>query len=371
MTTQDGTPDSRGASPGLGEIGRRLNQGRPSEGALLPWVWAGIQRDGLSFLVSLLVCWGGLWLLPLAMATGALWGVLTFVFALMLGDLAAWVPQGLLPVAQAGGLFAAAVAGALGGLVLFPGGAAYALATDPLVFVPAFAGRLLLGLLVAFALVVAAVAFERGLLELRGARRMSRREAERIGPLASEVYARYGLKGAPTLLIADRPGLDASAHARHVVLDRPLLDQLTDDELAGVLAHEVHHWRRADAVGLAFVSCCALPVILVYNALAFVSRLHPVAAVLVWTFGWTFWVSVRLVITPVLGIFSRRHEYEADAAATRAGFGEGLFRALEQLRDLEPGRSGWGRTVAATHPPTELRLEAIEDAMRDREGDDG
>jgi Zn-dependent protease with chaperone function len=366
VTTQGGTPDDRGASPGLGAIGRRLDQGRPSEGALLPWLWGGIQRDGLSFLISLLVCWGGLWMLPLAVATGALWGTFSFLLALVLGDAAAWVPQGLLPTAQAGGLLAAGVAGALGGLVLLPGGATYGLATDPLLYVTAFAGRLLPGLLLALALVAGAVVFERGLLELRGARRMSRREAERIGPLASEVYESYGLEGAPTILIADRSGLAASAGARHVVLDRPLLDQLEDDELSGVLAHEVHHWRRADDVGLAFVTCCALPVILVYNALAFVARLHPVVTVLVWAFGWTFWVAVRLLIAPVVGIFSRRHEYEADAAASRAGFGEGLHRALEQLRDIEPGRTGWSRTVAATHPPTELRLEAIEDAIGKR-----
>ena len=371
MTTQGGTPDSRGAAFGLGEIGRRLDQGRPSEGALLPWLWGGIQRHGLSFLAALLVCWGGLWILPLGAAVGAVWGVFAALLGAVLGDAMAWVPQGLLPAAQAGGVIAAALAGMLGGIALLPGGAAVGLATDPLLFVTGFAGRLLPGLLLAFALVLGGVVFERGLLELRGARRMSRREAERIGPLASEVYARYGLVGAPTLLVADRSGLAASAHARHVVLDRPLLEQLTDDELAGVLAHEVHHWRRADAVGLAFVSSCALPIILVYNLLTYVARLHPVVTVLVWTFGYTFWVAVRLLITPVVGIFSRRHEYEADAAAARAGFGEGLYRALEQLRDIEPGRTGWSRTVAATHPPTELRLEAIEDEMRDREGDDG
>lgn len=80
---------------------------------------------------------------------------------------------------------------------------------------------------------------------------------------------------------------------------------------------------------------------------------------------WPFALAVRLLIAPVVGLFSRRHEHGADAAAVAAGHGEGLYRALEQLRDIEPGRSGWERTVAATHPPTELRLEAIEDRMNE------
>jgi Zn-dependent protease with chaperone function len=42
------------------------------------------------------------------------------------------------------------------------------------------------------------------------------------------------------------------------------------------------------------------------------------------------------------------------------GRGEALHGALSLLGELEPGQSGWDRVIAATHPPLELRLEALE-----------
>lgn len=43
-----------------------------------------------------------------------------------------------------------------------------------------------------------------------------------------------------------------------------------------------------------------------------------------------------------------------------ARYGEALRQALAYLADFEGSRSGWERAGAATHPPLELRLEALE-----------
>lgn len=56
----------------------------------------------------------------------------------------------------------------------------------------------------------------------------------------------------------------------------------------------------------------------------------------------------------------RDYECEADQNARRAGYGESLREALAHLGEFEGGRSGWEHVIAGTHPPIELRLEALE-----------
>ncbi len=321
-----------------------------------------MRQHGAGSAVSLVVTWGGVWGVLLFAAYGAVFGAVLGLAGGLVASSYGLVPWGLGPTAQTGGVLAGALAGLAQGVAYFLGLTAI---TGPV----SFLAKLFPGLLVAILLLVLAVVFERELLGLRGARRMSRREADRIAPLVDEICDGWRTGGRPGVLVNDRPGFGASAHTTHLVLDRGLLEQLNDDELAGVLAHELHHWRKGDAVGLAAVWACGWPVILVFNAIEWVMRTVgaalPLLTLILWILFWPFALALRLLIAPVVGLFSRRHEYGADAAAVAAGHGEGLYRALEQLRDVEPGRSGWERTVAATHPPTELRLEAIEDRMNE------
>lgn len=59
------------------------------------------------------------------------------------------------------------------------------------------------------------------------------------------------------------------------------------------------------------------------------------------------------------------YEYEADAAAARIGLATSLSLALRKMGAFEGGRTGWEQTMAATHPPTELRLEALQQPRPD------
>jgi Zn-dependent protease with chaperone function len=79
-----------------------------------------------------------------------------------------------------------------------------------------------------------------------------------------------------------------------------------------------------------------------------------------WMVLWPAWLLVRLIIRPIVAVASRDQEYATDAAVAATGRGEALHRALSLLGELEPGQSGWDRVIAATHPPLELRLEALE-----------
>jgi hypothetical protein len=56
----------------------------------------------------------------------------------------------------------------------------------------------------------------------------------------------------------------------------------------------------------------------------------------------------------------RRYEYEVDNAALEISFGTELSAALRKMTAFEGGRTGWEQAMAATHPPVELRLEALQ-----------
>jgi Zn-dependent protease with chaperone function len=68
----------------------------------------------------------------------------------------------------------------------------------------------------------------------------------------------------------------------------------------------------------------------------------------------------KFVIVPVVAASQRRYEYEADAAAGEIGLAIALSSALRKMGAFETGRTGWEQAIAATHPPLELRLEALQ-----------
>jgi Zn-dependent protease with chaperone function len=264
------------------------------------------------------------------------------------------------------GVLAGLVLGFVGALLLFW---ELQFAEDPVAGLGSVLGVVLFGLLIGVIYTLYRLAFERALLRVGGARRMSRRERELLLPVVQECTRRLGLPNHPPVLMDDDPTPIATAHIRHLVLSRGLLATLGDDReaLAGVVAHAVVHWRNADPIAAAFVRGLALPLYLIYGAASWLQRRggHPLAHLLVWVLFWPVLVTVRYVVIPLQAVDSRRAERRADAGAALAGAREGLRRALERLgRFFEAGRNGWLRAVCATLPPHELRLEQLEDPDR-------
>jgi carbon monoxide dehydrogenase subunit G len=71
-------------------------------------------------------------------------------------------------------------------------------------------------------------------------------------------------------------------------------------------------------------------------------------------------VIVRYGMLPAPSRLWRGQEYRADAAAADVGYAPGLRQAVTYLRGSFDGqRSGWDRTLLASHPPNELRLERL------------
>ena len=134
---------------------------------------------------------------------------------------------------------------------------------------------------------------------------------------------------------------------RKIVLFDTLIMQLTERELESVLAHEIGHYKKRHVLKLLGVSIAGVPV--AFAAIAWLARqqwfyrafgfeyqggfaaANVVPAMLVFALlagTISFWVS------PVVHIWSRRFEYEADAFA-RAAMGEAqpLIRALRKLSE--------------------------------------
>lgn len=322
--------------------------------SLLDCVRVGFSRQPWGSLAALAAGWTALsialWLALIGAIVGGLGGLYFAIqSSLQLGNFGYGVVQGVSFFGVLGG----AAGGALTGFGLLYGGSILA---DP--------GQVLLAMVVGAAIgsviCVVYIIAEARILALRGYRRMSRRERERVEPLLLDVAKRMGIGAPPPVLMSDSPETNAYAYAAHVLLTRGTMKELEEDELAGILAHELHHWQSGDAVSNLFVWGCAWPVAVGVNVGAWLMRFNNILSFVGLFLFWPFMVLTRFFIIPVVAVRSRRHEYEADAAALRAGVGLGLHRALTKIADFESGHSGWEVALASTHPPTELRLEALE-----------
>ncbi len=200
------------------------------------------------------------------------------------------------------------------------------------------------------------------------------------GPLRAQLMAladRTGFR-AQTIEVID--GSKRSGHSnayftgfgrfRRIVLFDTLISQLTPEELAAVLAHEIGHYRRGHIPKMIALSAAML-----LGGFAVIAWLAQSA----WfdtAFGFpageiapafllfgllsglvTFWFS------PVMNLFSRKHEYEADAFARDAMGGAeamtGALRKLAQknLTNLTP--HPWFSAFFYSHPTLVEREQAL------------
>jgi Zn-dependent protease with chaperone function len=337
------------------------------------WLVNSATRDWKALVVAFLVGWG---FIPFAICglflgavLGAIAGVMGSSFLIdglsglpVLGNAVTTFWAGLGGIA---GLLVGALAGAVVGLVL---GFCYPLlivafaATaggDTWLQIPLLASLLVLlflGLGLGYVLWV--IGTEGGRQGIGGARRMSHREAQVLVPIVHEMADRLGCRSAPRILVHDDPSVNAYAGAWHVIVTQGLI-RLTEEDpeaLAGVLAHEVMHWRNGDAVTSMFLRGMALPVYLLYNLS---HRLGPAANMFLrLTFG-PFTMAMNRAFLPSQAAATRAGEYRGDQAAVLAGVSPGLRRALEAFKEIETGRNGWELAVCASHPPTELRIERL------------
>ncbi len=321
------------------------------------WIRAGIARHPVAVAVSLLMSWTlawvALWIWTFFAGTGVIFATIEAITGRPLG-----VAGGLL-----GGLGAGTTA-MIAFYLFITGVGALPSSGYGTPLAVAF------GALLAFAITVGVMAAEPWVLRLRGYRRLSRREEAVVEPILNDLVRRMNLNYLPLMMMADDGRPAAWTHCRHIVLTTGMVNAgipdtvgLNRQRLTAVLAHELAHWHAGDGIGATAVWAAALPLMLVYTVAAWLTRgggRPGIISLLCYIVLWPAFVLTRLVIAPIYAWEGRRQEYEADANAVQLGLGPALAETLSYMQMFEPARTGWAEVLTAEHPPTELRLEALE-----------
>ncbi|GAA3768618.1 zinc metalloprotease HtpX [Plantactinospora mayteni] len=272
---------------------------------------------------------------------------------------------GAISILVSGGIVVAIVTFPLQIAAVFLAGLAMPWLSNPVDAPLMLIGQCVAGVTLAVVYTLYRVSCEPWLLRIGGARRLSRREAALLLPIARQVGAALGLSSIPMILIDPDRTPRAMAHTRHIVLSQGLLDEFNYDReaVAALFAHELVHWRNGDPVSRVFVRGLALPLYLLFSAANYLLRVfpHPLVKLLVMLIAWPVTLTVRFLVVPSQSFDARASEYRADAGAALAGHRAGMRRVLTRLRrSFETGGGGWDDAVCASHPPYELRLERLE-----------
>lgn len=248
------------------------------------------------------------------------------------------------------------------------------------------------GMIMAFgiALVMNGIAYffsDKMALAMSGARPVTREQSPRFYAITERLCQRAGLP-MPRLYVIPQQAPNAFATGRNprnaaVAVTAGLLELMNEEEVEGVIAHELAHVRNYDIL-TASVAATLAGAITILSRLAFWGGLggsrdderggggHPLVAILM------------LILAPIAALLiqmgiSRQREFAADASAARfVGHPNGLIRALEKLgyynkkipMDVTPatsslfivaplGGSGSFMRMFSTHPPLEKRIAAL------------
>jgi heat shock protein HtpX len=222
-------------------------------------------------------------------------------------------------------------------------------------------------------------------LAIRAARAVpvTREEAPGVYAIVEDLTQRAGMP-MPKLYLSPEQQPNAFATGRGpdhaaVCVTEGITKVLTDDELKGVLGHELSHVRHRDILIGSVAAAVAMGIMFATRiAFWFGDDDNPIAGLLM------------LILAPIAAMLiqmaiSRSCEYHADAGgAELLGTGEPLARALEKIdayahrvpMDVNPAQASAyiinpfsGRKVAfanlfSTHPPTEERIRRLRSAAR-------
>jgi heat shock protein HtpX len=194
--------------------------------------------------------------------------------------------------------------------------------------------------------------------------------------------------GMPEVGIFNHPSPNAFATGWNknnalVAVSTGLLEQMTQDEVEAVLAHEISHVSNGDMITLTLVQG------VVNTFVVFISRVigHVVDRVVFKVergHGPAFWI-VSLLAQFLLGIlamsivmwFSRYREFRADAGGAQLAGKFKMIAALKRLQSFQgtvdmPDEmaamaisAGKVSALFASHPPLELRIQALKDLTVD------
>ena len=227
-------------------------------------------------------------------------------------------------------------------------------------------------------------------LSMHGAHQIERADAPEFYDMVAELAQRAGLP-MPKVYIMDNPQPNAFATGRNpanaaVAATTGLLDRLSQDEVAGVIAHELAHVRNRDTLTMTVTATIAGAISMLANFSMFFGgrdRNSPLGAV-----GGI----LMLIVAPMAAMLvqmaiSRTREYAADrGGAEISGQPMALASALRSIEsaaeriendsaEANPATahlfiinplSGAGMdNLFSTHPATENRIAALEQIARE------
>eukprot|EP00894_Picocystis_sp_ML_P002502 jgi/Pico_ML_1/53019/g3641.t1 len=207
------------------------------------------------------------------------------------------------------------------------------------------------------------------------------------GKLKTKIEELAGKLGFPLQKLYIMDGSKRSGHSnafmygffknKRIVLFDTLLNQCEEEEVVGVLAHELGHWKLKHTMAL-FIS--AMTVLFVQMSAFTCIR---TSEVLYRSFGFEtqpVFISlilfqlliapVDLIITLAQHFVSRLFEFQADAFAIGLGHGKPLRTALlklEKENKASPVVDPWYSAYHYTHPPLTERLAAIDARLKREE----
>lgn len=225
-------------------------------------------------------------------------------------------------------------------------------------------------------------------LAMNGAHQIEKRDNPRLWRIVENLAITEGLP-MPKVYVIDDPGMNAFATGRNpssasVAATVGLLDALSDQELEGVMAHELGHVKNYDMrvalVAFALVAIVSILADMMWRISWFRDRdddnnSSPIVMLL---------GIVAIILAPFIAMLiqmaiSRKREYLADATgALTTRYPEGLASALEKigkkgsaLRRQNPSTAHFffanplkGKSLAtlfSTHPPIEERIKRLEE----------
>jgi heat shock protein HtpX len=250
-------------------------------------------------------------------------------------------------------------------------------------------GGLVIGLLLGLVFVGGSYWFSDKLaVRAAGAKPVSEAEAPQLYAIVHDLTARRGLP-MPKIYLSPAAQPNAFATGRNpehaaVAVTQGLMQVVDEDELRGVLAHELSHVANRDILITSVAAAAAM-------GITFLARIALWGAI----FGGgggdrdrngnVFGALAMLILAPIAAVLiqmalSRSREYEADhSGAELLGTGEPLARALEKIdayakqvpMDVDPAHATayiinplTGRKVSfaglfQTHPPTAERIARL------------
>lgn len=243
---------------------------------------------------------------------------------------------------------------------------------------------LIVYLTVASILVPAVLAYMNGMQKSlawsEGARPAQGEEYRRLDFIFSYVCRKANLPREDfTLCVVNSDAANAfSLGSRYIAVNRGMLAAFPDEEIAGILAHELGHIECGHTRYLLFnlgMNWFTNVTIIVYGILTTVVGLLAWIPFLGWVIvlvasGFNIFISIlsrmlRIPLQLVTLFGSRQHEYEADAYACSIGLGYCLADGLRRIAGpTGPKKSGFLKTLGSTHPDIPDRLKHIQEEMR-------